>query len=145
MQQHLRKAGIIPDRGIQSAAAAFEIRLLLRIPPLFPLQTVIDMVQGGDPAELFLRDKEAGILHFQRIEDIFLQVFAQGFAGQHLGHGSQHVDGETVHPSFTGFKSQRELTDQIGVFHSAREGLAGFFPLLSFSARIRPAAVSFQP
>ena len=144
MQQHLGKTGVVPDGGEKSAAAALEIRFFLRIPQLFGRHAFIDVVQRGDPAELFLRDEESGILHAQRIKDVFLQVFPEGFAGKHLDHGAEHVDGESVHPLFPGFKSQRQAANEVDIFHGAGEGLAGVLPFL-YRFSLDPAGSGILP
>ena len=68
------------------------------------------------------RNKESGISHAEGIKDIFLQVLAQGFAGEHLNHSTQDVNGKAVHPPFTGLKGEGQLADEIDISHSTRKG-----------------------
>ena len=47
------------------------------------------------------------ILHPKRGEDVFLQVGAEGLAGNNLQHGGQHIVGQAVNPMFGRVAHQR--------------------------------------
>ena len=123
VQQHLREAGIIRNGGEQPAASAFKLGLPGRVLPVGRLHPFVDLVKPGDSALLFRRNKEAGILHAQRIKNMLLQIFAERFPAQHLDHRAEDIDRESIHPPFTGLKGQGQPADPIRISHQAREGI----------------------
>ena len=143
VEQHLREACVVVQRGGETAAAAFSLRAQEEVArgriredvPGIGLR--VTRVDRGEAGTLCLGEPEAGVFHRQRSEDVLFEIVAELLAAELLDDCALQVDGDGVAPLFTWLGEQWDFRHalyqcgQVFLFHrlvgdvGAVDGVAG--------------------